>query len=113
MTPVSQITKWSYRRAERKVNAKRMCHKDIVVLGQFRAKSPSGCLYLNPTCSCRGLEVRGGGGGTNHNNYFAGIAIKIEESRPNFFKFQSALSILAIRRNRLQGTVSMLYYSLK
>lgn len=95
MTPVSQITKWSYRRAERKVNAKRMCHKDIVVLGQFRAKSRTRCLYLN------------------HNNYFAGIAIKIEESRPNFFKFQSALSILAIRRNRLQGTVSMLYYSLK
>ena len=41
MTPVSEIMKWSYRRAERKVNAKRMCEND----GLKGAMSQGYCFY--------------------------------------------------------------------
>jgi len=44
--------------------------------------------------------------------FTAGIALKIRKGWPNFVKFQS-MSILAIRCNRRQETVSMAKYSLK
>ena len=79
---------------------KGLCHEDVAILGQFRIRAITWCLYQNPKCSFTVVKkisntfgwVGGGGGGGRGGGEgrrvtFAGITSKREKVGPTFWSF--------------------------